>query len=146
MVSKVKMRIQSKKNLHDHKNLKNFSYQVDKKNYEAEKDKTEKEKGDEDETEKDKTHKEKENEDEADQEFSSWIESKDEFNTLKDSLLGLKINKLKTSTDKYQYDLSYMKNVIKNIANSKTTKDDAINSLKEDSGYIKEIKKIEKKR
>ena len=47
---------------HDYKNLKNFSYQVDK--VEKEQDKT-------------------------DQELLSWIKSKDEFNELKKRLLGL---------------------------------------------------------
>ena len=48
---------------HDYKNLKGFSYQEDK---------TEKE------------------EDKTDQELPSWVKSKDEFNELKDRLLGLR--------------------------------------------------------
>ena len=38
-----------------------------------------------------------------------------------------------------------MKKLIKDIANNKTTKDDAVNSLKEESGYIEEIKSLERK-
>ena len=72
------------------------------------------------------------------------IKSKDEFNELKDRLLGLQNNELKTSTNKHQYDFSYMKKLIKDIANSKTTKNDAINSLKEDSGYVEEIKNLKR--
>ena len=124
----------------DYKNLKSFSYQVDKTR--KEEDKTRKE---EDKTnkEEDKTKKE---ENKTDQELPLWIKSKDEFNELKDRLLGLKNKKLKTSTNKHQYYFSYMKKLIKDIANNKTTKNDAINSIKEDTGYIEEIKKFEKKR
>ena len=74
---------------HDYKNLKDFSYQEDK---------TEKE------------------EDKTDQELPSWVKSKDEFNELKDRLLGLRKNKLKTNTDKHQYNFSYRKKLIKDIA------------------------------
>ena len=37
-----------------------------------------------------------------------------------------------------------MKRLIKDIANNTTTKDNAINSLKEDSDYIEEIKKLKR--
>ena len=110
---------------YDYKNLKDFSYEVDK---------TKKE--------EDKTVK-KENK--TDQELPLWIKSKDEFNELKDRLLGLKNNELKTSTNKHQFNFSYMKNLLKDIANNKTTKNDAINILKENSGYIEEIKNLKRK-
>ena len=67
---------------HDYKTLKSLSYQV---------------------------HKTEKEEDKTDQELPSWIKSKDEINELKDRCLGFRKNKLKTNTDKYQYDFSYMK-------------------------------------
>ena len=125
------------KKKHDFKNLKDFSYQEDK--TEKGEDKTEKE---EDKTEKEEDKKEKE--DKTEKELPSWIKSRDEFNELKGRLLGLRKNKLKTNTDKHQYDFSYMKKLIKDLANNKTTKHDAINDLKEDSDYIEDIKKLKK--
>ena len=74
-----------------------------------------------------------------------WIKSKDELNELKDRLLGLKNYELKTSKNKHQHDFSYRKKLIKDIANNKTTRHYAINSFKEDSGYIEEIKNLKKK-
>ena len=71
--SKVKIKSGEKK--HDYKNFKNFSYKVDKVN------------------EADKTGK-AEKEDETDQELPPRIESKDEFNKLKNRLLSLKDNRL----------------------------------------------------
>ena len=103
---------------YDYKNLKDFSYEVDK---------TKKE--------EDKTVKKK----------IKQIKNYHEFNELKDRLLGLKNNELKTSTNKHEFDFSYMKKLIKDIANNKTTKNDAINILKEDSGYIEEIKNLKRK-
>ena len=38
-----------------------------------------------------------------------------------------------------------MKKLIKDTANNKATKNDAINSIKEDSGYIEEVKNLKRK-
>ena len=118
---------------YDCKPLKIFNYEVDK----TKKSKIKKKK------EEDKAEKEEENK--TDQEILSWTKSKEEFNELKYRLVGLRNNELKTSTNKHQYYFSYMKKLIKYIFNNKTTKDDAINSLKEDSGYIEEIKHLKGK-
>ena len=73
------------------------------------------------------------------QEFSPWIKSKDEFNELQNCMLSVN-NLLKTSTDKYQYNFIYMKELIKNITNNKITKNNTINRVKVESSYIDEIK------
>ena len=90
----------------------------------------------------DKASKEDEcNAEETDQELLPWIESKDKFNKLKNRILSLKDDKLKTGTDKYRYDFSNRKEVIIEIANNKIKKSNPIDSLKEDSTDILEIKK-----
>ena len=58
----------------------------------------------------------------SDQELSLWIQQKDEFNKLKDCILSIKDNKLKTGTKKYQYDFSDMKRLIKDVADKKSYK------------------------
>ena len=78
---------------HDYKNLKDLNYQVDKAH----------------------EKKKRKNEDKADetvQELPPWIKSKDEFNELKNCMLSVN-NSLKTSTNKYQYNFTYMKELIK---------------------------------
>ena len=61
-------------------------------------------------------------------------------NELNDRLLSLKDSKFRTSRDKYRYDFSNMTQLIKDIANNKITKDDAINTLKKDVDNTFEIK------
>ena len=90
----------------------------------------------------DKAEKEEKEEGETDQELPPWIKSKDEFNELKNCILSVKDSSLKTGTDKYQYYFSYMKELMKNIAKNKVTKNDAINRIKEESTYIDEIKSL----
>ena len=90
---------------HDHKNLKDLNYQAD------------------------KAGKDGKEEGETDQKLPPWIKSKDEFNELKNHILSVKDKSLKTGTHKYQYDFSYMKELIKNIAKKRITKNDPINSL-----------------
>ena len=109
---------------HDYKNLKDLNHQVDKVN------KADKEKKDEDKADK------------TDEELLPWIEPKDEFNKLKNRNLSVKDNKLKTGTDKYLYDFSYTKELIRYIANNKITKNNAINRVKEESALeIKGMKR-----
>ena len=94
------------KKKYGYKNLKDFSYQVDKgKKDDTEKKKAEKEKDDEDETKN-----EKEDKDKTDQALPSWIKSKNEFNKLKNYIFSINDSILKTSTKKYEYDFSDSKN------------------------------------
>ena len=61
----------------------------------------------------DKAGKDRKEEGETDKKLPPWIKSKDEFNELKNHILSVKDNSLKTGTHKYQYDFSCMKELIK---------------------------------
>ena len=56
--------------------------------------------------------------------------SRNEFNKIKDHIMSLKDNQLITRTYDKQYDFNITKELIKEIASNKITKNDAINELR----------------
>ena len=77
-----------------------------------------------------------------DQKLPPPIESKDEFNKLKNCILNLKDNKFITGTNKFQYHSIDIKKLVRDRGNNRITKSDAINTLRENDTNIFEIKKI----
>ena len=77
-----------------------------------------------------------------DQELSLWIESEDRFNELKNHILSVKDNALKTSTSDNHYNFNGMKKLIKDITNNKITIDDVINKVKKISSHVNKIESL----
>ena len=82
--------------------------------------------------------------DQPDQAPPLWILSNDKFNKLKYHILSVKNNRSRTSSDGDQYDFSYMKRLIKDIANNKFTRDDVTNEVKDNRFYVDEIKRLKR--
>ena len=78
----------------------------------------------------------------SDQELSLWIESEDRFNELKNHILSVKDNELKTSTSDNHYNFNGMKKLITDITNNKITIDDVINKVKKINSHVNKIESL----